>query len=110
MFDAMKVMRSRMPPNTRCLPDVVTFSGAKDPAAIMKHWYEKYKITSHNQIPSENASVSNLFVILNCPGERFGYPLSHECMTSINNKVNVYNKIVITEMLESGPDEKERLT
>lgn len=41
------------------------------------------------------------FRILECSNERPGVPLSYQCMKNINNKVDIYNKMIINEIFQN---------
>lgn len=48
--------------------------------------------------PQKNYKELDQIPFLECPGERAGVLLSYQCMKTINNKVNMYNRIMINEI------------
>lgn len=90
MFAAMKELRGRISAPKR--GGLVSFAGLKNPEEMMSYWLDVYKRRGVNMVSSNENFVKNFFLTLNCPNERLGQPLSYDCMESINNKVDIYNK------------------
>lgn len=90
MFAAMRQLRKSISAPQR--GGLVSFAGLKNPEEMMSYWLDVYKRRGENKVSSNENFVKSFFMALDCPGENIGQPLSYECMASINNKVDKYNK------------------
>ncbi|XP_078361920.1 uncharacterized protein LOC144646251 [Oculina patagonica] len=91
MFDAMRLLRERLPAGQR--PGLVHF-GEKfaDPEFTMKMWLD-YKKQGMTAIPRQKENVREFLRQFQCDkaAVSFGTPFPPTCISKMNDKVNAYN-------------------
>lgn len=89
MFNAMRLVRDRIPAQTRA--GLVHFGEAfSDPEFAMKMWLD-YKKQGMTAIPKHRANVMQFLRQFHCDRAVLGEPLSATCISKMNDKVNAYN-------------------
>jgi len=90
MFNAMRLIRERLPPNVR--PGLVHFGEKfRDPEFAMKMWLD-YKKQGKTAIPTHKSNVEQFLQQFGCNAAVLGEPFSPTCISKMNDKVNAYNK------------------
>jgi hypothetical protein len=105
MFAAMKCIRGSIPRRKR--GKLVSFAGTKNPETMMSYWLEVYKRRGVNKVSSNEDFVKYFFLVLDCPNERLGQKLSYDCMKSINNKVDIYNRKMADPSIEKNAKQND---
>ncbi|XP_068701170.1 uncharacterized protein [Montipora foliosa] len=93
MFDAMKRIWERLPPNETV--GLVQFD-AKDfsnPEYAADKWLEHRK-KGEREIPKDTEDVRKFFDQFGCDPPQFGKPFSSACISKMNDKVNAYNLVL----------------
>ena len=90
MFNAMRLVRGDIPAQAR--PGLLHFGeGFADPEYVSRMWLD-YKKQGKAAIPKHQKKVMQFMRQFKCEKAVIGQPLSPECMSKINDKVNAYNK------------------
>jgi len=90
VFNAMRVIRERIPPKDRCALVHFGSEGFKDPEFAVKMWLD-YKKQGKKAIPKYKSNLEQFLTQFGCKDSVFGKPFSSECMANINAKINAYN-------------------
>lgn len=90
MFNAMRLIRERLPPKTRV--GLVQFRGETftNPEVAAKVWMG-YRKQGKTEIPKDKGKVQQFFRQFDCDDVEFGKPFSPTCISKMNDKVNAYN-------------------
>ena len=89
MFNAMNLVRERLPPNARV--GLVHFGEHfADPEYAMKMWLD-YKKQGKTAIPKQKANVQMFLRQFHCDKAVLGTPFSPTCISKMNDQVNAYN-------------------
>ena len=90
LFYAMKLVRDRIPAEHRA--GLLHFDGKySDPLFAMQMWLD-YKKQGKTAIPEQSANVKAFLGKFGCKQAGSGKPLSEDCVSIMNEKINVYNK------------------
>ena len=90
VFDAMKVLRSKIPAPKK--PGLVHFweEGFANPGYAMDEWI-KYKRQGKAAISTSSTEIATFLRQFGCTEEAPGKQFSQDCLKKINEKVNAYN-------------------
>ena len=102
VFDAMKVLRSKISASNR--PGLVHFSeeGFANPVYTMNKWIE-YKKQGKAAILTSSTEIATFLRQFGCTEEARGKRFSKDCLRKMNEKVNAYN-VRLASIITADPE------
>ena len=89
-FNAMRLLRDRIPASLNKGTLIHFGDQYKDPEFAMKMWLD-YKKQGKTVIPKYKKNVKAFLTQFGCNAAVFGRPISPDCLSKMNDKVNEYN-------------------